>query len=56
VKNYIDGDDESYDEKDKSNLRADALKFLYDNFDLDSDIENEYEDDMWMVKAEKYNL
>jgi len=56
VKDYIDGDEDSYDEKERGDLRAKALKYLNDNFELDSDIETEYEKDMWMVSSGKYNL
>lgn len=33
-----------------------ALKFLHDNFGLDSDIEEEYKDEMWLIGIEKYNV
>lgn len=41
---------------DKNNLKAEALKFLYDNFELDEDIKDEYEDHMWLISSGKYNL
>jgi hypothetical protein len=47
---------DSKNEERKSYLRASVLKKLNDNFNLDSAIEEEYEDDMWMVNSEKYNL
>ena len=42
----------------KSNdiLRAEALKYLYDNFELDNDIEEEYKEDMWMIGIDKFNI
>jgi len=37
-------------------LRAEALKYLYDNFELDNDIEEEYKEDMWMIGIDKFNI
>jgi len=37
-------------------LRAKALKYLNDKFDLDYDIKVEHDDDMWLTNADKYNL
>lgn len=49
---------ESYYKKnsDDPNSRADAIKYLYDHFKLDSDIEEEYPDDMWKVEGDTFNL
>lgn len=38
------------------NSRADAIKYLYDHFDLDSDIEEKYPDDMWKVEGDTFNI
>lgn len=38
------------------NAKAKAIKFLNDNFKLDSDIEDEYADDIWMINADNFNL
>jgi hypothetical protein len=48
--------DEDSDEKDMALLKAKAIKFLYDNFELEYNIEDEYEDYMWLVSSDKYNL
>jgi hypothetical protein len=53
IKEYVK--ENSYDDK-KSILKAKALKYLNDNFELDSQIAEEYKDFMWMVSADKYNL
>lgn len=49
---------ESYYKKnsDDPNSRADAIKYLYDHFDLDSDIEEKYPDDMWKVEGDTFNI
>lgn len=49
---------ESYYKKnsDDPNSRADAIKYLYDHFKLDSDIEEEYPDDMWKVEGDTFNI
>jgi len=38
------------------NLRAEAIKYLYDNFELNYEIEEEYADDMWMIGMDKFNI
>lgn len=48
-----------YENKHKDSetfLTAEALKFLYDKFDLHPDIEEEYKDDMWSITAPKFNM
>lgn len=42
--------------KQAENAKAKALKFINDEFKLDSNIEDEYIDDMWMVNAANFNL
>jgi hypothetical protein len=52
-------EDEEIDEKnerEKSTTIAEAVKYLYDNFSLNSDIEEEYEEYMWMITSDKYNI
>lgn len=41
---------------DNPDARAEALKFLYDNFGLDRFLEDKYSDDMWLVNSSKYNM
>ena len=40
----------------KPNLKAKALKYLYDNFGLNKKIEEEYNDYTWLISASKYNI
>ena len=47
---------ENIDEDTKANLKALALKYLYDNFGIDDDIEKEYSKYTWLVLASKYNI
>lgn len=49
---------ESYHKRnsDDPNSRADAIKYIYDHFDLDSDIEEKYPDDMWKVEGDTFNI
>lgn len=53
---------EKYVKKNKENieqvgqLRAIAIRFLNDNFELNEDIQEEYKDDMWLIKTDKYNI
>lgn len=54
VENYFD--DSEYDEEEQGEIIASALKKLNDNFVLDSDIKYEYEDYMYKINAEKYNI
>jgi len=57
IEKYVENNiDEDSTDDDKADLRAESLKFLNDNFGLDSDIAREYDDDMWMVTSDKYNL
>ena len=51
-----DNTDENDDEEFVSDIKSDAVKYLYDNFGLDSNIEEEYEDYMWKVTASIYNV
>jgi len=51
AKNYANGDDDDLDEG-----KGEALKKLNDAFGLDWDIEQEYEDYMHYIEADKYNL
>ena len=51
VKEHIEDEDE-----DEENLKAIALKYIDDNYDLDPDIADEYNDYMYMVNAKKYNV
>ena len=44
------------EDEDEDNLKATALRYVYDNYDLDPDIADEYNDYMWMVNAKKYNV
>lgn len=50
AKNYVD------DGSDLAEGKAEAIKNLYDNFDLSGGIEEEYPDNMFYVHADKYNL
>ena len=60
AKNYASVDEtDDLHEYDKQNLeegKADALKNLYDNFNLNYQIEEEYDDYMYKVAGKKYNL
>ena len=40
----------------KPNLKAKALKYLYDNFGINKKIEEEYNDYTWLISASKYNI
>lgn len=42
--------------KDEPDAIAYALKFLSDNFELDSNIADKYSNDMWLVNSNKYNM
>lgn len=42
--------------KDESDARAQALKFLNDNFGLDNYLADKYSDDMWLINSGKFNL
>lgn len=53
LEEYYDAD---IDDELKSNTRAEALNYLFDNFGLHPDIEDEFKDDMWMIASKKYNL
>jgi len=56
-KKYIDAYvEENTDGKDMEELKSVAMKYLYDNFDLNSDISEEYKEYMWLIDADKYNL
>lgn len=44
------------EENERGEYIAKALKYLYDNFDLDYDIKDEYKDYMWLVFTSKFNL
>jgi hypothetical protein len=54
VKDNIDEDD--FEKDEKNHLIATALKYLNDNFDLDKNIEEEYDAWRWMIDASNYNL
>lgn len=43
-------------EKSENELKAEAIKFLYENFKLNAAIEEEYKDDMWLISSGKFNL
>lgn len=42
--------------KDEPDAIAYALKFLSDNFELDSNIADKYSNHMWLVNSNKYNM
>jgi len=46
---------QKYAEEDE-HKKATAIKYLNDNFGLDPNIEEEYEDYMWLIDADKFNL
>jgi len=50
---YIEKSLKKYNHEDSV---AKLLKFLYDEFGLNSEIEKEYENDLWLINSEKYNL
>lgn len=60
IQKYVEGegDTEYFMENDEElhQAIAEALKFLYDNFELNPDIEQENKKDMWLAKSAKYNL
>jgi len=60
IEKYVEGEaeDEYYKEHEEElhHTIAEALKFLYDNFGLDPNIEEEYKEDMWLISSGKYNL
>lgn len=50
-------DDADEDDKEEiSELRAKSLKNLYDSFGLNSKLEEEFTEDMWMINSDKFNL
>lgn len=56
LKDSISDDEEIYTEDEKKDIIADSLKFLYDRFGLDTKIEKEYENELWLVHSSKYNM
>lgn len=56
LKDTISDDEEIYTEDEKKDIIADSLKFLYDRFGLDTKIEKEYENELWLVHSSKYNM
>lgn len=54
VKDYFDGIE--YDEKEEEEVIADALVFLNKHFTINWRIEEEYDDYMYKVSIEKYNM
>lgn len=55
-KAYIESYFEDYDDEDIEEVKSDALKNLYDNFKLNSQIKEEYKDYMWKISVDKYNI
>lgn len=55
IKEFLD-EEEIADEDEIGHVKAEALKFLHNEFGLDSDIENEYENDLWLAHSTKYNI
>lgn len=53
IKTYVK---ENIGNKTSDRLRAEALKYLFDNFELNDDIEEEYQSDMWMIETDKFNI
>ncbi len=56
LKDYISGNEEDYTEEEKSDIIAKSLKFLNDKFGINSKIEKEYENEMWIISSDRYNL